>query len=367
MTQSSRVSEYQRSDGPVLELLPFYCPIEAAVHPEFDAIEQACISWIDDYQLYFDDQQRSRLIGTRAALIYSMALPNAEAEKVADVAKWLYWGFATDDLYYDNGPTSKSSESFLQLAAQLVRICEEPRARFPQEVPYSDSLRDLVKAITRHATPLQTLEWASTARAWFFGMAWDVSNTSSGRTPSINDYLMMRMHTGGLASWVTTLNIAQGVEILPKEAAGGPVRALIEAWSTFALLINDISSYAKERRNGDSSSNIISVIANERDRRPQEAVREAYALCDAIARLYMTLRDRIHSTASDNLRKCIENLDHTWRGIIEWGFLAARYNVDLETGEHFQQFPGWISIPRSTNLEVLPYPAISWWWDELEN
>jgi hypothetical protein len=71
------------------------------------------------------------------------------------------------------------------------------RVRFPLELPYSDALRDLVRSILRHATPAQTIEWAHTARAWF-GMAWDVGNAGRQRPPSVNDYLMMRMHTGGL-------------------------------------------------------------------------------------------------------------------------------------------------------------------------
>ncbi|MFI6587601.1 hypothetical protein [Embleya sp. NPDC050493] len=350
-----------------LELLPLYCPIPEAVHPDADAIEQHCVEWLDRFKLYFDDAQRSRLIGTKAALIYSMALPEADAQRVADVSKWLYWGFATDDMFYDNGPTSVNAADFLKMAARLVRLCEEPRASFASELPFSDALRDLVRSITGSATPLQLLEWSQTARAWFFGMAWDVGNAERGKPPGLNDYLMMRMHTGGLASWVTSLNIAQGIELAPRESAAGHVRALMESWSTFALIINDLTSYAKEARNGDTSSNIVTVIAHERGCTPQDALREAYLICDRISALFTALAQRVHKHGSPALSTCVRNLEHTWRGIIEWGFQAARYNVDPHTGEVFQEFPGWAPHPTTQDRAPLPYPAISWWWDELDD
>lgn len=353
-----------------IELLPFHCPFPAAIHPQADAIEQRCVEWIDHFQLYGDAAQRERLIGTRAAEIYARALPSADAGRVADVARWLYWGFATDDLYYDNGPTSRRAADFLALGAPLVRLCEEPRAAFAFELPYNDALRDLTGAILRHATPAQRIEWAHTARAWFFGMAWDVANAERGVPPSLNDYLAMRMHTGGLASWATTLNIANGIELTPEQAASGPVRALTEAWSTFCLLLNDLMSFAKEARNADSSSNIVSVIAHERGCAPAETVPEAHALSDRIATLFRALRAQLLAEAEarddEAMRMFLSSLGHTWRGILDWGFRAPRYASGGEPGAPpLQTFPGWTDRPTDGSLVPLPHPSIAWWWEEL--
>jgi hypothetical protein len=336
------------------------------VHPQVDEIERHCVAWIDRFGLYGDAAQRERLIGTRAAEIYARALPTAEAERVADVAKWLYWGFATDDLYYDNGPTSRRAADFLALGAPLVRVSEEPRAGFAWELPYTDALRDLTRAIVRHATPGQRIEWAHTARAWFFGMAWDVANAERGVPPSLNEYLAMRMHTGGLASWATTLNIANGIELSPAQAASGAVRALTEAWSTFCLLLNDLMSFAKEARNADSSSNVVSVIAHERACASREAIPAAHALCDRIATLFLGLRAQLLPGADDAMRRFLASLAHTWRGILDWGFSAPRYATGGDPGAPpLQSFPGWADAPSDASREPLPYPSIAWWWDEL--
>jgi hypothetical protein len=349
-----------------IELQPFWCPFEAAVNPRLEAIEERCVAWVDRFRLYADAAQRERLIGTRAAEVYARALPTADEQRVADVAKWLYWGFATDDLLYDNGPTSVRAADFLAVGATLVRIGEEPRARFAWEPPYSDALRDLATTIRGHATPGQWLEWADTARAWFFGMAWDVANAERGVPPSLNDYLAMRMHTGGLASWATTLTIANGIE-LPRAVAGAPaVRALTESWSTFALLLNDLMSFAKEARNDDNSSNVVRVIAHERGCAPREAVPEAYAICDRIATLYLALRAQLLRDADDPLRRYVASLDHTWRGILDWGFRAPRYVTGGDpSAPPLQAFPGWAAGPCDGSLAPLPHPSIAWWWDEL--
>lgn len=359
----------EQSAGTV-ELLPFHCPFPAAIHPQAGTIEHRCVEWIDRFGLYGDTAQRERLIGTRAAEIYARALPDADPERVADVAKWLYWGFATDDLYYDNGPTSRRAADFLALGAPLVRLCEEPRAAFAFELPYNDALRDLTHAILRHATPGQRIEWAHTARAWFFGMAWDVANAERGAPPSLNDYLAMRMHTGGLASWAVTLNIANAIELTPAQAASGPVRALVEAWSTFCLLLNDLMSFAKEARNADSSSNVVTVLAHERGCAPAAAIEEAHALTDRIATLFVALRERLlreaQARGDEPMERFLASLAHTWRGILDWGFRAPRYATGGDpAGPPLQAFPGWIDAPVDGSLHPLPYPAVAWWWEEL--
>lgn len=353
-----------------IALLPFHCPFPAAIHPEADAIERRCVEWIDRCELYGGGEQRERLIGTRAAEIYARALPTADAERVADVAKWLYWGFATDDLYYDNGPTSRRAADFLALGAPLVRLCEEPRAGFAFELPYSDALRDLTMSILRHATPAQRIEWAHTARAWFFGMAWDVANAERGVPPSLNDYLAMRMHTGGLASWAATLNIANGIELTPAQSVAGAVRALLEAWSTFCLLLNDLMSFAKEARNADSSSNVVTVVAHERACTPAEAIPEAQRLTDRIATLFLALRERLlaeaRASGDATMERFLASLAHTWRGILDWGFSAPRYATGGDpAGALLQRFPGWAREPLDTSLASPPYPSIAWWWEEL--
>jgi hypothetical protein len=353
-----------------IALQPFHCPFPTAIHPQVDEIERRCVEWIDRFALYGSASQREQLIATRAAEIYARALPSADAERVGDVAKWLYWGFATDDLYYDNGPTSRRAADFLALGAPLVRLCEEPRARFELELPYNDALRDLTRAILGHATPAQRIEWAHTARGWFFGMAWDVANAERDVPPSLNDYLAMRMHTGGFASYATTLKIANGVELTPRQAASGPVRALLEAWSTFCLLLNDLISFAKESRNGDSSSNVVHVLVHERGCTPADAVGHAHRLTDRIATLFLALHARLlaHAdrTGDEAMRRFLRSLAHTWRGILDWGFLTPRYAIGGDPDAPLlQTFPGWAAEPLDASLAPLPYPSISWWWEEL--
>lgn len=350
-----------------IELLPFYCPFDSAINPDAEAIERRCIEWIDQFKLYDNEQQRRSLVSNKAAEMYARALPDAPQERVADVAKWLYWGFATDDLLYDNGPTSVRTSDFLAIGAQFVRICEEPRARFTGEPPFAEALRDLVVAIGRHSTPAQLLDWAHTARAWFFGMAWDVANAERGKLPSVNDYMMMRMHTGGLANWVTTLSIANGIELSPAQAGSSTVRALNEAWATHVLFLNDLMSFAKERENKDNSSNLLSVLAYERSCAVEEAVPEAYEMCDRLIVLFLRLRDQLLRNGDQTMVRYLAQLEHSWRGILDWGFAIPRYVGGGSPGAPpLQTFPGWTTKPPELCLEPLPYPSISWWWDECE-
>jgi Terpene synthase family 2, C-terminal metal binding len=177
------------------------------------------------------------------------------------------------------------------------------------------------------------------------------------------------MHTGGLASWAASLDIANGIELSPAQAGDPAVRALREAWSTFALLLNDLMSFAKEARNADTSSNILTVLAHERGCTPPEAVPEAYAICDRIATLFRALcaQVRAGARADETLDRHLASLEHSWRGILEWGFRAPRYATGGDPhAPLLQTFPGWADEPADGRLEPLPYASIAWWWDELE-
>jgi hypothetical protein len=66
------------------------------------------------------------------------------------------------------------------------------------------------------------------------------------------------------------------------------------------------------------------------------------------------------------MRTYISGMEHTWRGILDWGFRSARYARGGDPGAPLlQRFPGWADTPRDTSLEPLPYPSIAWWWEEL--
>jgi len=223
----------------------------------------------------------------------------------------------------------------------------------------------VVSSVTGHASPGQCLEWGQSVRDWFFGMAWEVANAERRWLPSVNDYLMMRIHTLAGPNWIITLNIANGVDPDPAERARGPVRALVESWCALNGLVNDLASYRKEVRQGDNSSNVIWVIAAERGCGIQEAVLESYRIMDSMATLFLALADQVWARASGPLRTCIRSLECTWRGSIDWSFSAARYNVDGATGRRFQEFPGWAERPTTDEPLAACYPAIGWWWDEL--
>ena len=335
-----------------IELLPFHCPFPAAIHPQADAIERHCVEWIDRFELYGSAAQRERLIAHARRRGLRARAADAPTPSASPTSRSGSTGASRPTTSTTTTARPAGAPPTSSRSARRSCACARSRApRFALELPYNDALRDLTNAILRHATPAQRIEWAHTARAWFFGMAWDVANAERGVPPSLNDYLAMRMHTGGLASWATTLNIANGIELTPAQAASGPVRALVEAWSTFCLLLNDLMSFAKEARNGDSSSNVVSVIAHERGctpadgdsgrARPQRPHRDALprparAVALAGRSRGATRRWRGSSRASDT------------RGAgSSTGASAPRATrpAATRTRRRLQSFPGWAEEP----------------------
>jgi hypothetical protein len=148
------------------------------------------------------------------------------------------------------------------------------------------------------------------------------------------------------------------------------VRALVEAWSTFSLLLNDLMSFAKETRNADNSSNVVSVIAHEHGCTAAEALPSAHALCDRIATLFLALYEPLLTNATAEhdaaMTGFLASLGHTWRGILDWGFHTPRYVTGGDPdAPALLAFPGWAREPLDASLTPLPYSSIAWWWKEV--
>lgn len=348
---------------------PFYCPIPSALHPDLYAVERVAHAWIDSSGLCPSPTSRAWTIASHSTEFYARFAPHADPERLWVAACWVYWGFAFDDARCDEGPLAADPAAFAALAGRVQRSLENP---VPPDTGdrFAHALHDLGLRIRACAGPVQVRRFEHAHRAWLTGVQWQIGNRAAGRTPALDEYLSMRLHSSGGEPTYALLEIADGLDVPAAEMDSPAVRALTEMAVLVAALDNDRHSLAKERRRGQTDQNIVTVLRAHEPLDAHDALHEAVALRDAVLDRFLTLRAEITPRASTGLRHYLADLGHGIRGNIEWGLRVPRY---LSTGDA-NSFPGRAAPPDRVVCSDRPLkgrhdprhlPSIAWWWQDL--
>jgi hypothetical protein len=346
-----------------VELLPFFCPIPPAIHPDVDVIERNAVEWLDHVHFYRDDAERARLLHTNSAEFYARFAPRGLSHNVEMAAHWVYWGFSFDDTYCDDGPLSERPAEFAALAGQVQRALEAAGNEPGAGDPHVAALQDVARSFHDCATPVQIRRFADAHRAWLSGVAWQVGNVARGHMPDIDEYLAIRLNSAGGPPTLAMLEIANGTEIPAHEFDAPTIRALTEMTCLIAALDNDLHSYHKECDRQSWVQNIIDIVAHQERCARQDAMRQAVAVRDRIMVLFLRLRSRAMEHASEPLHRYLDCLGHSIRGNIDWGLRVPRY-----TGTESDGVSGattrseTVDVPSDGSTDALPFSSVSWWW-----
>ncbi|WP_037842985.1 terpene synthase family protein, partial [Streptomyces sp. NRRL WC-3549] len=153
--------------------LPFYCPIEPAIHPEAEEAEQRAVDWIRRAGFARSDAERLRVLATRSAHFYARFAPHADRDRLWLAVCWIYWGFAFDDAYCDEGPLASDPAGFARVAAHTQRALEIPGPLSTHD-PFAAALHDLGERFRACATSVQNRRFHHAHRSWLSGVQWQV-------------------------------------------------------------------------------------------------------------------------------------------------------------------------------------------------
>ena len=341
----------------VLEM-PFFCPIEPAMHPDVTLVEARAHDWLLDWDYFGNALDRDRIIGSQSAEFSARMTPRAHAGRLQIAAEWTYWGFSFDDAYCDTLPWSVRPAEFIELAGRIVRMLEAPGSATPGADPHILALAELRDRFAEVGTPAQHRRWVSAQRAWLLGVAWQIGNQSRAVTPTLDDYLAMRINSAAGEPVTSMIALANDIDIPESEMEHPAVRACTEMSRMLASLDNDMHSYAKDIHRNEADQNIVNVIIAERRCHPQDAVITAIGMRDRIMCRFLRLRDLIAHRQSAPTRHYLQDLGHVVRGNLDWGLNTLRYFVN---GRH-ALLPQWVDKPSDTGMQP-PAPSVAWWWD----
>ncbi|MET8446006.1 hypothetical protein [Streptomyces sp. NPDC005209] len=338
-----------------------WCPLPSAIHPSWQRIHEDAVDWMMRMRLYRSPAQLSRNASSGAGELASRVAADADEEPIRLYAHFLIWLFSFDDEWCSEGRYGASPEELAVLAARLLRVAETPGPeRMFGDEPWTTALRDIRSRLACVASDTQIARWAHAMRMYLFGQVWEAGLRAKGLVPDLNDYMAMRIHSGGLGPCAALLDVLHGQEATPAELHRPEVKALTEMMSIMVGVDNDIISQHKESRRSTQPLRLLNVLTHHHQLTQDEAVEEVIALRDQVLTRYLVLRRDTDQDAAPGLAAYLTGLDRWIRANLDWSYTCARY---IHPEDPVTMPCATLAAPRpGPARERLCVPSISWWW-----
>ncbi|MCX4781947.1 terpene synthase family protein [Streptomyces sp. NBC_01264] len=298
------------------------------------------------------------------------------AQLLSDLAVWV---FAFDDLCDEDLPSLTSTE-MLTMVTRLQRTIEAPEVPLDAD-PFGLALRDIRLRVDAIATPVQVRRWVDAMRGYFLAEARIGADATVPAGPQeVSDYLLTRMHSGAALA-VPVLLDAAGSALPAPLWEDRRIRALTEMAAGIVVVDSDIHSFAKERRRGSRSGNLITLLEGPHrpgpgagqahgpgpgpGARPGQGLQAASALRDSIMRRFVHLgRQTAKAPADPRIQRYLDALTQYVHGARDWCGATFRYHPGQPDGSHHQPRPTATAYDPRDHAPLTPPPiaSIAWWW-----
>lgn len=371
---------------PGFELPPFYCPIDEALHPDFDELRQRCVAWADTTGLYGNDlvERAWGLHGTHADLGFARCCPAAPKERQFILMLWALWVFVGDDNHHHDettvgltgrpgGPDRKMAH-MVDLGGRLICAADGPDQVLAGGSDTAQRLSrtnaQIVNMMREAGTATQVQRFLERQRQWVLGELWLASVLELGRVPTVEEYTMQRHSASGGLPGLELAAFAQDLRLSDIERNDPVLVTAISAANMVISWDNDLISYPKEAFHGEEKGNMVGVIAHHRNCSPQDAVAEVAAIRDRVMSLFLALHDKLTRSRSSQVRQYADLLRHFIRGHLDWSAAIPRYReiTDHRTPPSLNLPPvamEWTDAPSDTRMTPVDIAPVAWWWDQL--
>jgi terpene synthase-like protein len=361
-----------------VDIPPLFCPFPYAIHPEYQAMDQRCLTWLTQVGVSQVEQAKALLAVGNWAEGLACSYPVGAREAVQLVIDWAVFYAVVDDMFTELGPLGRDLARLAKHLSRMLRTLEVPNSGLTGDTPFERAWRDIAQRCFDLAPPQVFRRWVQGHRAHFACVAWHQSFLVAGRLPNLNEYISLRGGAVGTAPSAAMVELTRGCEVPSEEMDSPAARALHEAWAFLHGCDNDLISYGKElwdarhaRTTAETSAtpfNIVGLMMHERGCDLPEALAQTVTLRNQVMLLLLRLVERLRRRASAPMRTYLDGVGPNIRGVLDWYLCprttrytnpdgkspgAVRYAFDIiETAPAARQVP--------TDL-----PTMSWWWDHV--
>jgi len=325
------------------------------MHPGGGHADAASVGWMRRFALCGNEAERDRLSQTGCGKLVARIVPHASQQTLQILSDFFVWNVAFDDEYCDEGPLSRRPGDLARVLSLIQRSIEIPELALNTQDRYAAALHDIRQRLDAHATAAQMSQWVAAMRGWFLAEVWKAGNVAAQRMPTLDEYVTLRLYSGGGLVFPVLATIAEGYAVPADVLEARRVRALTEMAASLATWAADIASYEKEIAREEGGHNLISVIQHERRCGPAGAGALAASMYRQVMQLFLRSREALAPDGSPALRRYLDSLGHYLRAAFDWCHASERYP---QAGGPEATLTAAAEAP----LQASSIASVAWWW-----
>jgi hypothetical protein len=290
-------------------------------HPDTAGAERHTRAWLDRWGL-FDEAAKVRNASHLFGHLGAYGYPFACREALWLAADWATWLYAFDDGHVDEpapDPVGVSS----QIAA-LLRVLEGGIAL----TPLAGALADIAARYRRLGSAAQVAHFRAAVRGYLLGCLAEITYRSARSTPTVDDYLPLRVQASATLSCLAMVEIASGgTELEPAQLHDPAVEVLTRHAAYIIAVVNDLFSCTREISNCpvDFVFNLPLVCAHADGRGLQAGLDRTAAIANREIRAFADLYARAEPPAAPPVQAHLRAVRAWLQGTYDWMVDCGRY------------------------------------------
>ncbi|GAA4996716.1 hypothetical protein GCM10025734_28670 [Kitasatospora paranensis] len=252
-----------RAVGP--SVLPeFELPYRTRLNPHLDTARRNLLGWADRVRMMDAVPgvwNAEKLADYDLALCAAGIHPDGTPEELDLAAAWLAWGTYGDDYYPVVHGATRDLAGAKGCNDRLLEFM--PLDGAATAVPLTGlerGLADLWERTTATMDDIGRRRFRASVEKMLESWLWELLNQAQNRIPDPVDYLEMRRFTFGSDLTMGLSRIGHGRRVPDEVHRSGPVQALENSASDYAMLMNDVFSYQKEVEYEGEVHNLVLVV-----------------------------------------------------------------------------------------------------------
>ena len=242
-------------------------PFESAVHPQWEAANQAGYDWAVKMGLLQSDEARGRfkmaLFGNLAGRCY----PQAGYNELILANQYAIWLFMHDD-HCDEARIGAQADNLLAYHHQIIHSIEHNNP--VEDSPIFRSLHDIVRLTRELGGEALLKRFWTNHLDYFAGCQWEAANRECQYQPGVDAYMTGRDRASAVYACLDLGEIAYQTLDLPDAIRHSAAFAQATTLCNRVVShVNDVFSFYKEYERGDMHNLVIAIKAEDNLTIPQ--------------------------------------------------------------------------------------------------
>lgn len=298
----------------------------------FDRYQRAAKDVLVGIGLVADDlEHRTAMMRFEGVvLLDSYVYPYAKLEPLLAAGAFSQWLFFLDDQYDDHPDLGRDPSSVRAIMEHSFAVLST--GYLPSNPTAFDRFTVYLK---RRLDTLSSDEWmrrfmSDIENYLFRGSLPAIEHWAQDETPTLDQYLTMRMYDSAVFAAIDIIEVAAGIELTDEIRNHPVISEMARLTVRHTAYTNDLFSYQKEVLWSGTPCNLVHVLMSSRGSSFEEAVLEVVKIANADVARFLELEANIPSwgPATDEAVRAYVMGMKTWmRGAVDFSFASLRYRA----------------------------------------